>query len=207
MKKSKIPDFTTEIGLYKLGYSLIAGIDEAGRGSLAGPIVAAAVIFKKGEIPDIPRGYIKDSKKIAEKKRLKSAEYIKNIAAYIGIGVVSNTFIDNKGISNANRLVFLRALENLNIEPDHLLIDGNLKFEHSAPSNLLVRGDTYCYSIAAASILAKVSRDSIMHKLSTEYPQYRFSKHKGYGTEEHRNLIRKFGPTKHHRKSFLKNVI
>ena len=201
-----LPTFEKELFHVEQGRKMIAGVDEVGRGPVAGPIVSAAVIFDLDTLPEIPEGYIKDSKKIAEKKREKSVEYIKEYALGIGLGVVDSTDVDDLGISKANQLSFHRAIENLNIKPDYILVDGNLKFNSPIPYSTIVKGDLHCYSIAAASIIAKVYRDNLMHELSKSFPQYGFERNKGYGTAEHMTAIREFGLSKHHRTSFLKSL-
>lgn len=198
-----LPTFEFEQELVRGGCSLIAGIDEVGRGPVAGPIVAAAVIFKSDCKPNIPEGYVKDSKKVAEKKRARSNEYIRSQALAVGVGIVDSEYVDKMGISQANKESYRLAVEDLEIPPEYLLIDGNLKFETSLPYKTIIKGDLLCYSIAAASIVAKVYRDNLMHELSKSCPQYGFERNKGYGTSEHMKAIEKFGLTRHHRASFL----
>ena len=200
------PTFKHELFHVERGKRIIAGIDEVGRGPVAGPIVSSAVIFDLENFPEIPEGYVKDSKKIAEKKREKAAAYIREHALAIGIGMVDSRDVDDMGISEANKLSYIRAIEDLNITPDFLLIDGTLSFNSPIPYSTLVKGDQLCYSIAAASIIAKVYRDQLMHQLSKEYPHYGFEHNKGYGTASHMEAIRKFGLSKHHRTSFLSGV-
>ena len=207
MHTTPLPTFAIENSLYEKGYSYIAGVDEAGRGPLAGPIVAAAVIFYKTPPPDIPEGFVKDSKKIAEKKREKAAKMIKKEACAIGVEVVSSAYIDNKGIAKANRRAFRGAVKKLRGSVDYVLLDGNKETEFDSPATTIVKGDSLSFSIAAASIIAKVHRDAIMQKLSKEFPHYGFEKNKGYGTREHMEAIRKYGPSKHHRVSFLRNIL
>lgn len=202
-----LPTFEIEKSLISKGYTYIAGVDEVGRGPLAGPIVAAAVIFHHDQKPDIPEGYIKDSKKLAEKKREKSSKMIEREAFAIGIEAISNTFIDNKGISEANLSAFVGAVGKLGNMTDFVINDGNRKIEFSIPSQYVIKGDSLSYSVAAASIIAKVYRDRLMHELSIEFPQYGFDRNKGYGTQEHIDAIRKYGPCKYHRISFLTNII
>lgn len=198
-----LPTFEYELNLKDKGFTLIAGIDEVGRGPVAGPIVAAAVIFSSDYNSEIPDGYVKDSKMVAEKKRMKSYDYIRAEAIAIGVGVVSSEYVDNMGISDANKEAYLRAVKDLDVSPDFLLVDGNMKFESPLPYKTIVKGDSICYSIAAASIIAKVYRDRLMQGLSNSYPQYGFDRNKGYGTAEHMKALQKFGLTKHHRASFL----
>lgn len=180
------------------GYSLITGIDEAGRGSLAGPVVAAAVILP-GQffIPDI-----KDSKKLNSKKRIGLYYAILKNAIDIGIGIVKANIIDNININQASFLAMKRAILNLKIIPDYLLVDG-FKIPHLKISQIrLIKGEDKSISIAAASIIAKVYRDNIMVKFDQKYPQYCFRKNKGYGTKEHFKALEKYGATEIHRKTY-----
>jgi ribonuclease HII len=181
----------------------IAGIDEAGRGPLAGPVVAAAVIFPREYFND----EIQDSKKLTVKKRDQLFEVIIKNAFSYGIGIVDNNIIDEINILNATFRAMKISLEGLSIKPDYLLIDGNRFCDIDIPCELIVRGDSKSMSIAAASILAKVTRDRIMIQLTEKYPEYNLSKHKGYGTKEHIGLIKKYGRSAIHRKSFkLKGI-
>ena len=180
------------------GYSLITGIDEAGRGSLAGPVVAAAVILR-GQffIPDI-----KDSKKLTSKKRTGLYYAILKKAIDIGIGIVEANIIDNININQASFLAMKRAILNLKIIPDYLLVDG-FQIPHLKISQIrLIKGEDKSISIAAASIIAKVYRDQIMVKFDQKYPQYCFRKNKGYGTKEHFKALEKYGATEIHRKTY-----
>jgi ribonuclease HII len=178
------------------GYEIVAGIDEAGRGPLAGPVVAAAVILTK--ILDVDG--LNDSKKLSSKKREKLFPKIQEMPN--GVAVVSQEIIDEINILQATRLAMKQAVENLMIHPDIILIDGNQKIESPIEQWTIVKGDTKSFSIAAASILAKVTRDRIMEEYHKQYPQYEFSRHKGYGTKNHRDLIAKHGPCPIHRKTF-----
>lgn len=195
----------------KLNVDILCGIDEAGRGCMAGPIYSACVVLPKN-ICDIEGLDLNDSKKIAEKKRYKLADMIKEIALGWGIGSVSNETIDAIGIQKANFLAFQKALENMKessgLNPDLVLIDGCYNNIPIPNHKTLKKGDTQSACIAAASILAKTSRDKyvidICHK---EYPDYNFEKHKGYGTKEHRDAIIEYGISKYHRKSFCKKYI
>jgi len=184
------------------GYSLIAGIDEAGRGSLSGPVVAAAVILPCQLF--IP--YIRDSKKLTSKKRTELYLSILNKAKDVGIGIVEAKIIDRINIAQASFLAMKKAILDLKEVPDYLLVDG-FKIPHLNISQLpLIKGEDKSVSIAAASIIAKVYRDNIMIQYDQEYPQYLFKKNKGYGTEEHLNAILKYGPSEIHRKSFKRVV-
>jgi ribonuclease HII len=177
---------------------LIAGIDEAGRGSLAGPVVAAAVIFPNQLF--IP--YIKDSKKLTSKKRTELYYSILNKAKDIGIGIVEAEIIDRINIAQASFLAMKKAVLNLRKVPDYLLVDG-FKIPHIKIFQLpLIKGEDKSISIAAASIIAKVYRDNIMIKYDQKYPQYYFKKNKGYGTEEHIKALKKYGFVEIHRKSY-----
>ena len=180
------------------GYFLIAGIDEAGRGSLSGPVVAAAVILPCQLF--IP--YIKDSKKLTSKKRTELYFSILNKAKYVGIGIVEAKIIDRINIAQASFLAMKKAILDLKEVPDYLLVDG-FKIPHLNIHQLpLIKGEDKSISIAAASIIAKVYRDNIMIKYDKKYPQYLFKKNKGYGTEEHLEALLKYGPSEIHRKSF-----
>ena len=176
-----------------------AGCDEAGRGCLAGPVVAGAVILKPGA--DIPE--LDDSKKLTEKKRMELREIIMNEALAYGIGIVTAPEIDEINILNASFLAMHRALDQLKVRPEFLLIDGNrFKKYHDIKHICIVGGDAKYQSIAAASILAKTTRDLMMEDYDTQYPQYHWGKNKGYPTPEHKQAIAEFGITPLHRKSF-----
>jgi ribonuclease HII len=185
------------------GYSLIAGIDEAGRGSLSGPVVAAAVI-----LPDrlfIP--YIKDSKKLTSQKRTELYCSILNKAKNVGIGIVEAKIIDRINIAQASFLAMKKAILDLKEVPDYLLVDG-FKIPNLNISQLpLIKGEDKSISIAAASVIAKVYRDNIMVKYDQKYPQYLFKKNKGYGTEEHLKALLKYGPSEIHRKSYKRVIV
>ncbi len=182
---------------------IIIGVDEAGRGPLAGPVVAAAVIIDK-YLDEFE--LINDSKKLSEKKREKLFDTILENCK-VGVGIATVEEIDSLNILNANFLAMRRALEDLE-EEGFVLVDGNhLIREYQGEQGFVIKGDGKSISIAAASIIAKVTRDKIMEKVSEEYPQYEFSKHKGYGTKVHREKILEFGPSPVHRKSFLKKIL
>ena len=183
---------------YEQGFKYIAGVDEAGRGPLAGPVFAAAVIFEKGVyIPEI-----NDSKKLSEKKREELFEVITEKALSYAIVSVSEKEIDEINILNATLKCFNMAVASLSVKPDVALIDGNRVGKMDVPCETVVKGDAKSMSIAAASILAKVSRDRYITELDSVYPQYNFKKHKGYGTKEHLELIEKYGPCPIHRMTF-----
>ena len=186
-----------------LGYKFIAGIDEAGRGPLAGPVVAAAVILKSNiQIPGV-----NDSKKLTESKRNDLFEIITNHPDIIYcISRVEHTTIDEINILNATLLAMKQAVDGLSICPDLLLVDGNKSVNSNIPCRPIVKGDSLSLSIAIASILAKVTRDQIMDKLHEEMPQYDFKKHKGYPTIKHKLLIQEHGLSKYHRKTFKSSI-
>ena len=179
------------------GFKNIAGIDEAGRGPLAGPVVAAAVIFpSKVNIPGL-----NDSKKLSANKREELFPKIQEISVAFGLAVVDQKVIDKINILQAARLAMKQAVETLKITPGLLLIDGNQKIDSTLNQWAIVKGDSRSLSIAAASVLAKVTRDRIMDGYHKLYPQYEFNRHKGYGTRLHRNLIQEHGPCPIHRRT------
>lgn len=180
--------------------SFIAGIDEAGRGPLAGPLVCACVIMPK---TDIIEG-INDSKKLSPKKREELFEKIVQKAIDYSIIEIDEKTIDEINILNATKLGMKMALGNLHIKPELVLTDA-VRIETNISQQNIIHGDALSYNIAAASILAKVYRDKIMQKLSLLYPQYQFAQHKGYGTKLHIEKLKEFGPCPHHRKTFIKN--
>ena len=188
---------------YKKGYLYIGGIDEAGRGPLAGPVVAAVVVFK----PNTKIEGINDSKKLSEAKRDELFDIIKEQALDYGIGIVNNNEIDEINILNATYMAMKKAINCLEKTPDYLLIDAATIPGVEVAQKPIIKGDSKSISIAAASILAKVTRDSIMYQYDEMYPEYGFKGHKGYGTKEHYEAIEKHGITPIHRKSFLKNVL
>ncbi len=183
---------------------IIAGIDEAGRGPLAGPVVCACVIMPL-EQDKIIDG-INDSKKLSEKKREELYEKIIESALSYSIIEIDEKTIDKINILNATKLGMKKALEKLSITPEIVLIDA-VKIDTTLPQDNIIHGDALSYNIAAASILAKVHRDRLMKKLSEEYPEYNFAKHKGYGTKEHIEALKKYGACKIHRETFIKNFI
>jgi ribonuclease HII len=182
---------------------LIAGVDEAGRGPLAGPVVAASVIFEK----KLFHPGINDSKKIPEKKREELYDWIiKNSLCY-GIGIIDQKEIDEINILQATLKAMKKAVENLNMFPQLILIDGNKTFHSQIPTKTIVKGDAKSFSIAAASIVAKVTRDRIMKKLADDFTHYGWERNKGYGTKEHIEAIKNLGTSPHHRLTFLKNIL
>ena len=176
---------------------LIAGIDEAGRGPWAGPVVSAAVILNEKNIPD----GLNDSKKLSEKKRLSLYSSIYNFH-FVGVGISSIEEIDSMNVLQATFLSMKRAVEDLNHQPEYILVDGNLDPGLNFKTKCIIKGDSISISIAAASVIAKVTRDNLMLKLDKEFPNYNWKKNKGYGTAEHRNALELHGPCKYHRKSF-----
>ena len=180
------------------GFRNISGVDEAGRGPLAGPVVAAAVIFS----PNIDIVDLDDSKKLSPKKREELFPEIQERAIAYGVAVIGHKIIDEINILQAARLAMKQAVDQLNPIPDLLLIDGNQKIESSIDQWAIVKGDSKSLSIAAASVLAKVTRDRIMDDYHKLYPQYAFNRHKGYGTKLHRTLIQEYGPCPIHRSKF-----
>ena len=198
-KKMKLDLWEIERELHAEGIGLICGVDEAGRGPLAGPVCAAAVILP----PETELAGLNDSKKISEKKREQLFPEIQRVALAWRVAFASVEEIEERNILGATMLAMNRAIAGLSLTPDLALIDGNRNKEIEVPSRCVVHGDARCASIAAASILAKVSRDHLMLELAREYPQYGFEKHKGYGTRAHYAALREYGPCPAHRPSFL----
>lgn len=194
--------WTLENEIYASGISLICGVDEAGRGPLAGPVCAAAVILPRGL--DIPG--LNDSKKLSEKKRDELFDVICREAAAYGIAFAGVEEIERLNILNATFLAMNSAIAKLGVMPELALIDGNRNTGIEINSRCIVKGDSKCADIAAASILAKVTRDRYMYEMAEKYPQYHFDKHKGYGTKLHYEAIREFGPSPIHRMSFLRKM-
>lgn len=183
-----------------LGLHVICGVDEAGRGPLAGPVCAAAVILPKHlQIPGL-----NDSKKLTDKKRRELFPVIQQQAIAYGIGLASEAEIDEINILQATFLAMRRALGQLTVLPEIALIDGNRETDFGLPVKTVVKGDSLSANIAAASVLAKVTRDNIMVELAQQYPEYGFEIHKGYGTKAHYEALRTYGPSPIHRRSFLK---
>ena len=188
--------------LYDRGFEHICGIDEAGRGPLAGPVCAAAVILPKGlEIEGV-----NDSKKLTEKKREALFDIITEKALACSIAFGTNTEIDRINILQCTLLTMKKAVEGLSIKPDYAIIDGNKLPDLDIPSEYVIKGDAKSMSIACASILAKVSRDRLMYEYAKKYPEYHFEKHKGYGTKLHISSIMEYGPCEIHRATFLKKI-
>jgi ribonuclease HII len=188
-----------ENSLYEKGYINIAGVDEAGRGPLAGPVCAAAVILPK----DIEIEGINDSKKLSAKKRDMLFDEICKVAVAYSIEFVGPDVIDDINIRQATALAMHNAVANLDVSADYVIIDGNDNIPYDIPYQYVIKGDAKSQTIAAASILAKVSRDRLMEELDAEYPEYQFKKHKGYGTKAHMEAIQQYGVSKVHRNSFM----
>ena len=196
MKTSDLLKYEKE--LYKNNITLIAGVDEAGRGPLCGPVVAAACI--------LPKNYhlegLNDSKQLSEKKREKFFEILKKEAVSYGIGIASASEIDEINILEASRKAMYIALNNLSVTPEYILSDAVALNDIDIPSRPIIHGDALSLSIAAASVIAKVTRDHIMLELDKKYPEYHYNKHKGYPTKEHMELLKKYGVTEEYRMSY-----
>ena len=186
-----------EVQAEESGFKIIAGIDEAGRGPLAGPVVASAVILKRTDFVE----RIDDSKKLSPGQRLRAYHEILN-KAVIGTGIISNEIIDEINIYKATLMAMEEAVLNLKVSPDYILIDGNMKPKVACHSLSIIKGDSKSLSIASASIIAKVTRDNIMMEYDKSYPEYGFARHKGYPTKEHIKRIREYGLSPIHRRSF-----
>lgn len=194
--------WTMEQALMASGYPVLCGIDEAGRGPLAGPVCAAAVMLPPGlELPGL-----NDSKKLTEKKREELYDAIIASAVHYGIAFATVEEIETHNILGATFLAMRRAFARLGVTPDLALVDGNRDPGLDAPTRCVIKGDATCADIAAASILAKVTRDRYMLEMAERYPMYGFEKHKGYGTAAHYAALREFGPCEIHRPSFLKKM-
>ena len=192
-----------EYKAHEEGYAVVCGVDEAGRGPLAGPVYAAAVILPDG----LEELGINDSKKLSEKKREAIYDTIKEKAIAYGVGTASEKEIDEINILNAAFLAMKRAVEAMGIKPDLVLVDGNRKPKTGYEEITIVKGDAKSISIAAASILAKVERDRYMKEIATKYPEYEFERHKGYPTKLHYEKIAQYGILPIHRRSFLKKIL
>ena len=199
-----MPDYEFEKAAVNSGFSCICGVDEAGRGPLAGPACAAAVIFPEDAVIE----GLDDSKKLTEKKREGLYDIIKETAVAYSVAYGTLEEIETVNILEATYLAMNRAIEGLSVKPDFALIDGNrVPRGIKIPCETVVKGDSKSMSVAAASVLAKVTRDRLMLEYDKKYPEYNFKKHKGYGTKEHTELIKQYGPCEIHRLSFLKNIL
>lgn len=193
----KVDNQKYEKALYKTGVTLIAGVDEVGRGPLVGPVVVSAVI--------LPKGYylegLTDSKKLSEKKRNEFYEIIKANAISIGIGIMGPDIIDEVNIYEATKLAMKAAIADLKVKPEHVLIDA-MKLDLDIPSTSVIKGDLLSVSISAASVIAKVTRDNMMYELDKKYPEYEFGRHKGYPTKKHIENVKKYGVLSNYRFTF-----
>jgi ribonuclease HII len=198
-----MPTLEEEIALFEQGYPFVAGLDEAGRGCLAGPVIAAAVILKLDDADLATRLYgVRDSKQITAQARERLYDLIMHHALAVGVGVGSVELIDQRNILQATKCAMRYALTQLSLSPHALLLDALLLHDIPLPQRSLIKGDARCLSIAAASIIAKVTRDRLMLELHEQYPHYGFDQHKGYGTPAHLAALREHGVTPIHRQSF-----
>jgi len=195
--------FAFENAAVEKGYKVICGIDEAGRGPLAGPVFAAAVILPSNQMIE----GVNDSKKLTEKKREFLFDIIKETAIGYSVGFATETEVDEINILQATFLAMKRAYDGLDVRTDFALVDGNRMPHLGVDTQIIIKGDALSANIAAASILAKVSRDRLMYEIDKIYPQYQFAKHKGYGTALHIEMLKKYGPCPVHRKTFLKKIL
>ena len=193
-----IPNYKIEKELYGRGFSRVAGLDEAGRGAWAGPVVAAAVILPS----DFRIRGLRDSKLLSPKQREDLFLIINKNAVAIGVGIISEKVIDSDGIIGATRKAFFQAVEKIKEKADYLLVDGIKIFEHKIPTDFYIKGDRKIGSIAAASVVAKVVRDNLLREYYQKYPSYGFDQHKGYGTVKHSEALEKHGWCDIHRKTF-----
>lgn len=195
-----MPDYSIENSYSEQGYKIVCGVDEAGRGPLCGPVVAAACILPDGLYIE----GLNDSKKLTEKKREKLFDIIKENAIAYSIAEASVAEIDELNILEADLLAMRRAIDGLSIKPDLALIDGNIARDFNIPAVPVIKGDALSMNVAAASVLAKVTRDRMCIELDREYPMYGIAKHKGYGTKQHMDALRTYGPSPIHRKQFIR---
>jgi ribonuclease HII len=195
-----MPDYSIEQELHAQGFTCVCGVDEAGRGPLCGPVFAAACILPDGLYIE----GLNDSKKLTEKKREKLFDIIKKEAVAYSIASADVEEINEMNILEADLLAMRRAIDGLGVKADFAIIDGNIARDFQIPARAVVKGDSKSMSIAAASVLAKVARDRLCLELDREYPQYGIAKHKGYGTKEHKEALRKYGPSPIHRKKFVR---
>ena len=195
-----MPDYSIENSLREQGYTYVCGVDEAGRGPLCGPVFAAACILPDGLVIE----GLNDSKKLTEKKREALFDVIRENAVAYCIASASVDEINELNILEADLLAMRRAIDGLSVKADFALIDGNIARDFQVPAKAIVKGDATSMSIAAASVLAKVARDRICADLDRDYPEYGIAKHKGYGTKDHMDALRKYGPSPIHRKKFIR---
>lgn len=195
-----MPDYSIEKELHEQGYVNVCGVDEAGRGPLCGPVFAAACILPTGLVIE----GLNDSKKLTEKKREALFDVIRENAVAYCIASASVEEINELNILEADLLAMRRAIDGLSVKADFALIDGNIARDFQVPAKAIVKGDATSMSIAAASVLAKVARDRICADLDRDYPEYGIAKHKGYGTKDHMEALRKYGPSPIHRKKFVR---
>lgn len=195
-----MPDYSIENQLKEQGFKYICGVDEAGRGPLCGPVVAAACILPDGLVIE----GLNDSKKLTPAKREKLFDIIKCSAVSYCIAEASVEEIDRLNILEADLLAMHRAVDGLCVNADYAIVDGNIARGFAVPSKAIIKGDMLSYSISAASVLAKVYRDRLCDELDKIYPEYGIAKHKGYGTAQHMNALRQFGPSPIHRKQFIR---
>ena len=195
-----MPDYSIEQELHAQGFTCVCGVDEAGRGPLCGPVFAAACILPDGLYIE----GLNDSKKLTEKKREKLFDIIKKEAVAYSIASADVEEINEMNILEADLLAMRRAIDGLGVKADFAIIDGNIARDFQIPARAVVKGDSKSMSIAAASVLAKVARDRLCLELDREFPQYGIAKHKGYGTKEHKEALRKYGPSPIHRKKFIR---
>ena len=200
------PQLVVEQNLWRAGLRTVAGVDEVGMGPLAGPVVAAAVVFpprlSDERLPQSFPAGVRDSKTLTQKARERLEVEVRQIATGIGIGLVEVEEIDRINIYQAGLKAMRLALNHLPIQPEHVLIDGRMLPDYPIPQSTVKKGDRDIYSIAAASIIAKTHRDRLMCELDRYYPQYGFARHRGYGTAAHREALRTYGPCPAHRRSF-----
>ncbi len=195
--KTENNNYKFELELNEQGITLIAGVDEVGRGPLIGPVVAAAVILPKNFKLD----GLTDSKKLSEKKREQFYEIIKKEAVAVGVGIISEKRIDEINIYEATKEAMQEAINNLSVKPEHILIDA-MPLELDIPTTSIIKGDLLSISISAASVIAKVTRDHMLYEIDKEFPMYDLKNNKGYGTKKHLEAIKQYGITKYHRLSF-----
>lgn len=204
-KKRELPAFELEQELAAQGYAAIAGVDEVGRGCLCGPVVAAAVILPTDPnlyLPDGPLYGIRDSKQVPPIERVELDQVIRRHARAVGTGIMPPDLIDHMNIYHATRMAMMDALAELSLQPDYILLDAMKLPKVSQPQQSIIRGDAICTSIAAASIVAKVLRDSMMERMDLEFPGYGLAQHKGYATAQHIRALAELGPCPQHRRSF-----